>query len=73
MNHQKVIDLLAPFGQVNIKEDFDETIYTVRRPNYRIKVTFDECSSPLFQGWDNGKLVMETRDDLEACLKAFNA
>lgn len=72
MTTQQALDLLSPFGTVHTQAG-DETTLTVERQNYKIQVTLDECSQPSFKAWEDGCLVIDTRDSLEACLEAFNA
>lgn len=67
------IDSLRPFGTPEIVAQSEtEATIQLTRPHYRIVVLIDECANPRFQAWENGEKVMDTRDNLQACLEAFN-
>ena len=74
----QALDLLMPFGQPQLisrtESRFDtEAVIKVARNGYSITVTIDDCFQPRFVGIENGHVVIDTRDDLEASLAAFNA
>jgi hypothetical protein len=74
----QALDILMPFGQPQLisrsEGRFDtEAVIEVARNGYSITVTIDDCSQPRFVGIENGQVVMDTRDNLESCLAAFNA
>jgi hypothetical protein len=67
------INFLRPFGTPKVVNQTEaEATIELTRPHYRIVVLIDECANPRFQAWENGEKVMDTRDNLQACLEAFN-
>lgn len=72
MDINRAVEMLKPFGRVSETATEEGCVFDVIGRAWSIRVTFDECSSPRFEGFDHGVLVMDTRDDLEACLAVFN-
>ena len=74
----EALNLLMPFGKPFVvsrtESRFDnEAVINVARNGYSITVTIDDCFQPRFVGTENGQIVIDTRDNLESCLAAFNA